>query len=757
MSRIKSWLTEPVGATETEAPLPRWHLVIAVPIVVLIGVLTILALAVVVGVLLRTFLAVSFWQAMALGCLTLAVAVVTGLRLSAWSVWKAVSSGPGAKPVSATVAALVACSPLPVLSLLAYAYLIPRGLLPPGGAQFLAVRDSAPVILTLNALWPCARKLWAICRRACPRHWAAFSLMGVAAMSGVVFVSGWAAPDSLSASPRYVFMRLPTSALESGGHGLPTQWCGSASDARDGVEFVTATDRKPHIQVVYAHPVNVPDRFAHYANVLQQEASRVEKFVAEESNGTKTLRFDLGEPSCPLSLNLVDVTLPKTAAAYMHPNLLARSERWLQTVVTGASLGSATFARLRRDLVGLVPPSPGGPRDYIVFVDGVSGGAEDGEAGWTLTDRARVVPGDGVDAFIALLTSPERRRPVLVFTPDRASDFPLNVSELAVEMNGGAHVVVLSNPATFELSRRLGKFYSVYGGAARIYKPGFHEQCYALDHKLILPERFEDLTPDERVDLVLGLAGLRRRPASAVGLAYNEPHGAGAAEPVASTSDAEDREVAGTDQEHALEALERHIADLEAELQSEQRRSAALAHALASRGAGDVESGADGRRETGSAVNDSAPEPPRTVLEALQRAAAEAVYLRFAPDAYASAADSPFRRPEDVYEKLLSLDELAAEWDDGELGKSLADRARELGLNWRSDVSVTARNKAPRDYTVQYDGHSLDLGPHVVVGNGSGAGLCARIYVAAVDGSNGLGERCIVVGHVGRHLKDSTT
>ncbi len=55
-----------------------------------------------------------------------------------------------------------------------------------------------------------------------------------------------------------------------------------------------------------------------------------------------------------------------------------------------------------------------------------------------------------------------------------------------------------------------------------------------------------------------------------------------------------------------------------------------------------------------------------------------------------------------------------------------------------------------------YDGHTLELGPHVVVANGTGAGRNARIYFCVCDGSEDL-PRGIYIGHVVRHLPDPTT
>ncbi len=145
------------------------------------------------------------------------------------------------------------------------------------------------------------------------------------------------------------------------------------------------------------------------------------------------------------------------------------------------------------------------------------------------------------------------------------------------------------------------------------------------------------------------------------------------------------------------------------------------------------------------------------MLDAVERAASECEHLVFTAAARTSAADSPYRRPQDVLDTLRRLEELAAlHADPSGFGRSLAQAATDLGLTWRQDVSDLARSRTPHEYTVTHDGRRLDLGPHVALGSGSGAGFIARIYLHVADGSGSV-PRAIYVGHVGRHLPDTTT
>ena len=149
-------------------------------------------------------------------------------------------------------------------------------------------------------------------------------------------------------------------------------------------------------------------------------------------------------------------------------------------------------------------------------------------------------------------------------------------------------------------------------------------------------------------------------------------------------------------------------------------------------------------------------EAPKSVLEAVRLAAESCPNLVFTEAALDSAADSPYRRPEEILETLRKLDALAERYNAGEMGVSLGQAAQEEGLAWRAGVSELARTRWAKHYVVTHDGRKLDLGPHVALGSGSGAGFVARIYLHLADG-NGEVPRGIYVGHVGRHLPDTTT
>jgi hypothetical protein len=166
---------------------------------------------------------------------------------------------------------------------------------------------------------------------------------------------------------------------------------------------------------------------------------------------------------------------------------------------------------------------------------------------------------------------------------------------------------------------------------------------------------------------------------------------------------------------------------------------------------------AEGAGAAGAAQDAAEAVPPATVLEAVERAAASATHLVFTDAARESAADSPYRRPAEILDALQRLDELARLHADPDgFGRSLVQAATELGLTYKQDVSELARGRKPHAYAVTHEGRRLQLGPHVALGSGSGAGFIARIYLHVADGGGEV-PRGIYVGHVGRHLPDTTT
>jgi hypothetical protein len=137
-----------------------------------------------------------------------------------------------------------------------------------------------------------------------------------------------------------------------------------------------------------------------------------------------------------------------------------------------------------------------------------------------------------------------------------------------------------------------------------------------------------------------------------------------------------------------------------------------------------------------------------TLGDVVQRAKASRHHLVFLPEAERSAAQWRYDRSDLVEADLERLDAVAAAWAAGRLHADFATVCRERGLDWVRDVSATAKQKFAEDYLREYRGKPIMLGPHL---RRDGRQL-VRVYCYLDEE-----EHRVVVGHVGRHLRDRTT
>ncbi|MBS0383775.1 MAG: hypothetical protein JSS00_00325, partial [Proteobacteria bacterium] len=95
------------------------------------------------------------------------------------------------------------------------------------------------------------------------------------------------------------------------------------------------------------------------------------------------------------------------------------------------------------------------------------------------------------DQLAKMLTDPTRSLPVIAISlpesPWGKGYALINADALARATLGLAHVFVVDPSQTWRLTERFGKRLSTYGGAARIYLPGFTEDSDPYAHKLFLP------------------------------------------------------------------------------------------------------------------------------------------------------------------------------------------------------------------------------------------------------------------------------
>jgi hypothetical protein len=99
--------------------------------------------------------------------------------------------------------------------------------------------------------------------------------------------------------------------------------------------------------------------------------------------------------------------------------------------------------------------------------------------------------------LIDQLIDPSRQLPIFVVTlaANGQVDHPtLDTASLSRAMLGIAYVAVLLPSAAWRLTDRFGKFKSVFGGAARVYLPGFSDDADPYIHRLVLANQID--TPE---------------------------------------------------------------------------------------------------------------------------------------------------------------------------------------------------------------------------------------------------------------------
>lgn len=414
---------------------------------------------------------------------------------------------------------------------------------------------------------------------------------------------------------------------------------------------------------------------------------------------------------------------------------------------------------LRRDEGDLQPikvpiNAPRLTREVLSECESVDGGKR-------LSESPVLLQAKDVAAFTEFLFSPERRLPVVLATYDTRLDTRyVDEGKLARELAGLGHVFFTDYglPAN-ELTSEVGQDLSAWGGAVRIWWPGVTPSSGRYENPLFVPRRLTraDGAPNpgvgthrvkERIWRVASDSMFQPASHREVKRAIRVSHLKGA-----------------RDADEFVEALEQAMTDHEqekahsAKLQKENDQLRDQIEGLKLE-LDDVR-GQFGVFEAAQAENIGSQEEdgyePKTVADAVEYASVHFENLDFHSRAFESAADSPFTRPELILEDLRKLNELAGlERQPNGIGKGRKDAAEEMGLTWRGGVSQTARGKYPAEYSVVWRGERVELGPHVNLGSGNGAGNIARIYFYCHEAEE-PSERCYVIGHVGRKLPDSTT
>jgi hypothetical protein len=375
------------------------------------------------------------------------------------------------------------------------------------------------------------------------------------------------------------------------------------------------------------------------------------------------------------------------------------------------------------------------------------------DGGWRVSARPHVIDASrapDLDAFVR----GDRRLPVVLVAPDEQGTARADALRFADDLVGLAHVVVLADVAAVDaLDAELGAGRGAPVGGVRLLWPSWRSSDPPTHHPVWRIEEVAGFDgPRPRVagtlaDLVLAAATLRVEGDPLVDrLARNQE-----------TIDLQERRGELEQLRTAVQEDRAAAEELIAEYQAELSRADAQVYALEA----DLERERELRTrfEHGYLTLATAAESPAarpgpgpgtngSLGDVVRRAKETRSHLVILPEAERSAAEWRFDRADLVELDLARLDTVAASWAAGALRGDFSAACRELGLDWVRDVSASAKQKYADDYRRSYKGRPIMLGPHF---RRDGRQL-VRVYCYLDEE-----DRRVVVGHVGRHLRDRTT
>lgn len=444
--------------------------------------------------------------------------------------------------------------------------------------------------------------------------------------------------------------------------------------------------------------------------------------------------------------------------------------RWRSYVDIGTE-PSGSWARIR---VGLYSPVEGIVRNPHVHAGrpGIVRQLADSIPieidGWRV-DESRAVDLKSVEPYLEFLQRADRRLPVVTLSTDASGEPFLDPAHLADRLMGLAHVVVIDTEATYAVTDAIGKSSSCYLGAVRVYWPGFRRTDDPYRHRLFVGGSLTYLGRDglvaEIFELIGRVAGLSLGEASLRRALRLEARTAEVEKRLEANSRANVRLVESESAEGGLSAKEYEAFAADFDGMTDRVRELELESLETEREMDRLREERDeARRQIVDVIrelsqaNESASPPaanavvalPTTILEAVELAEKEAEHTVFLQGAFDSARASEYIDPARALDDLRTIEEVARDWATGELsaGPHLAFKQR--CSNYRDGISQTAATTYTADYTRDYSGESIVLGPHLRRGVGAPTAIL-RIYMW-FDTSN---EK-IVIGHVGRKLRDDS-
>jgi len=367
----------------------------------------------------------------------------------------------------------------------------------------------------------------------------------------------------------------------------------------------------------------------------------------------------------------------------------------------------------------------------------------------------------GVSNFVRKrLYSKERRLPIVLLSRTVISNkWLVDPSEAADRLAGIAEIHVLDDKwAAYALSDEIGKLYSCYNGAARVYWPDF-DYTQAPYSPIYLPERIHALGPRLVENLFRQLSAISTfryvpGPVAADATEFLQDQQRNELERIRNA--AQER----GDFEELLGVADKEISALRTQVESARQENETLRASLQLSKENLQAIWRSQEDCRGITTVEAAPEDtefePSSVEEAVRTGQIQfADTLDIQESAFESARESPFKQPKKVYQALLAMHEVCQAWRQsrktrtpmGSPDQSFAKK----GFVYRPRESITSKGKWAEEYEMSYRGSRVSIEQHLALGKG-GPDTCLRIHFYPDEATGKY-----VVAHVGRHKTNTRT
>jgi len=345
-----------------------------------------------------------------------------------------------------------------------------------------------------------------------------------------------------------------------------------------------------------------------------------------------------------------------------------------------------------------------------------------------------------------LLLNPARQLPVVVLAPAESGRPLVDAALVMDELLGLAHVAELaSRQATFALTDRVGKLWSCFNGAARIYWPKLTLDGSYKSHPIFFPG---DYPPGDETDDRLPLDIHRKVIAATLRRTVEAPLvtqlRAAAERQAQGQTEARLAELArgvaeGREFMAALEqawsdnralADEAHLARAELAELRESYAAVEEQWATVSADIAQAQAAAQAERRAAERYRGKYLAGMRRVREAVALAQEEfADTLLFLPSALKSADDSPYHDPAKVFTLFAALDGVArAVKSRGGLGEELHAVLLRSGFEYKPHISMTSEGKHGDEYHFSHNGERKLFENHVTIGGSHNPQECLSVH-----------------------------